>query len=149
MSTVPFRIIRARSHDRPAISRLIRSAKIASGFDGSLRNCWIAIAGDAIVGCASLVWHGPHTVILTHCVVRREFRHRGIGTFLVKRRLDEAHRRGKRLAALCTMYYQFRHYKKLGFRTVPRAHLPASVRDFSQFTAKRYMKCAVMLRVII
>jgi len=142
------RIIRARREHRLDIDRLIRRSGIATHLDVPIRNCFVAMSGSRIIGCAALQWYGTDVAILTHCVVERDFRHRGIGTELVRRRLHQARLSGKRTAALCTMYYQFRHYKKLGFRTCPRAKLPENVRTYRQFNAQRYMKCAVMVRFL-
>ena len=55
-----------------------------------------------------------------------------------------AKERGAKIVALVTMYYWFRFYKKRGFRTCPRADLPAVIKDYWMFTAPRYKKCAVM-----
>ncbi len=46
---------------------------------------------------------------------------------------------------LVSMYYHFNFYKHRGFRTIPRKELPADIIGYEQFTAKRYMKCAVMI----
>ena len=50
--------------------------------------------------------------------------------------------------ALVTMYYHFNFYKRRKFKTCPRKNLPESIRDYPQFTAQRYKKCAVMFRAL-
>ena len=140
------RIVRARSRHAEAIAALIRETGIGDIRPASVRpsRFWVATDHGTVVGCASIDWHGRDVAVLSSCAVKKPYRHRGIGTAFVNLRLAEARKRRKRTAALCTMYYSFRHYKKLGFRTVPRAQLPDTVRDYEQFTVKRYMKCAVM-----
>jgi len=132
-----------------AIAVLIHASGIGTVVgSASPRNWWVAMDGDTVVGCAEVTWHGRSAAILTNCVVVASHRRRGIGAGFVRVRLREARRRRKRIAALCTMYYSFRHYKRFGFRTMPRAKLPESVRTFTQFTSPRYMKCAVMVRAL-
>lgn len=142
--TVRFR--RGRSHDAKGIAKLIRGARIGelTAAQVTPQRYWIAEVDGRIVGCAKLDFHGREVAILNNCAVHKEYRRQGIGGAFIAMRLMEARRRGKKIAALCTMYYHFRHYKKFGFRTQPRAKLTESVRSYPKFTAKRYMKCAVM-----
>lgn len=142
-----FKILKADGRHRKDINRLIKEAKIGSGFQPNepIKNIWVVREEGKIVGCAGLDFHG-RTAILDSLVVEKEFRHRGIGTALIKHRLEIARQRKARLAALVTMYYHFRRYKKHGFKTCPRADLPESIKSYWQFTTKRFMKCAVMYR---
>jgi N-acetylglutamate synthase-like GNAT family acetyltransferase len=58
---------------------------------------------------------------------------------------EAARKRGLKVMTLVSMYYHFNFYKHRGFRTIPRKELPADIIGYEQFTAKRYMKCAVMI----
>jgi N-acetylglutamate synthase-like GNAT family acetyltransferase len=145
------RVIRARPKDKRAIAKLIKDAGIGPNKDGSepdIRTCrfWVAIARMQVVGCAGVEWHGRKAVILVHCVVREEFRKRGIGRMFVKVRMQEARQRGKTIAALSTSFRKGRHYRNLGFDVCRRALLPKEIRSFRQFTTKRYMRFWVMWR---
>lgn len=143
-------IRRGHLRDVRQINALVRASRIADQDFRCTgpRSYWVAYHGPTLIGCAKICWYRGVTAILEKCIVAEDYRRQGIGTKFVKLRLAEARRRGRRIAALCTMYYSFRHYKKLGFRTCPRAKLPDAVRGFRQFTAKRYMKCAVMIRAL-
>lgn len=138
----------ARERHRSAVNSLITSAKIGSAVKGSLKNFWIARIGKKIVGCAGCEILKNGAAILTYCVVNEEFRHNGIGTVLTTIRMDFCRTKGIRLLALATMYYQYDHYKKLGFRICRRKQLPPSIQNYWMFTAKRYKKCGVMIKYL-
>ena len=141
------RIIKADERHRSDINRLIKDAKIGSPLsrkDFAGEDFWAARINGKIVACAGLDFHGRDTAILTTLVVEKELRHQGIGSALIQKRLAVARERGAKIAALVTMYYWFRFYKKRGFRTCPRAGLPAVIKDYWMFTTPRYKKCAVM-----
>ena len=138
-------IIKADERHRAEIDRLVREAKIGDGMEGPIRNFWLAKIGDRVVGCAGLEFINDRAAVFTHLVVEKAQRKQGIGSALIEKRFEAARKRGVKALALCTMYYHFNFYKRRGFRTVPRANLPEDIRTFEQFTAKRYMKCAVML----
>lgn len=142
-----FAIVRADSRHKRAINKLIRGTKIGSGFKGPVpRNTWIAKTGGRIVGFAELEFIGKKAAILKGVAVDEEFRHQGIGSALIGHRFEVGRKQGVRVFALCTMYYLFKFYKKYGFKTCPREFLPEFLRSYPQFAAKRYRKCAVMVK---
>ena len=143
------KIVKADERHRKDINRLMRSAKIGCfGKNESIKNSWFVRHGGEIIACATLDFHGPDVAILYGIAVRREFRHRGIGSRLIQHRMNVAGTRGAKIVALATMYYHFNFYKRRGFRTCPRAKLPESVKNYWMFTAKRYKKCAVMYQYL-
>ncbi len=141
-----YKISRADERHRKDINRLCRKY-IWSELDKSepVRNYWIIRHRGKVIACAAMD-NFRGSAIFTSLVVEREFRHRGIGSLLIEHRLNRARQKGAKYVALITMYYHFRFYKKRGFRTCPRTELPESLKGYPQFTAKRYMKCAVMFR---
>jgi N-acetylglutamate synthase-like GNAT family acetyltransferase len=146
---VAFKIIKADRRHRRDIGRLIREAKIGSGSQSSIpAYTWVAKVGNEIVGYAGLDLVGDRTAILHGIAVKREFRHQGIGSALINRRMEFARQRGISVFALVTMYYLFNFYKKRGFKTCPRGLLPDFLKNYPQFTAQRYKKCAVMVNGI-
>lgn len=144
-----WRIFRADGRHKRDINRLIKTAKIGSGIKGPVpRDTWVARVGDKVIGYASLDFVGNKAAILEGMVVERGFRHQGIGSTLISRRMKVARRRGIKVFALCTMYYLFNFYKRRGFRTCPRDYLPGFLKTYTQFTERRYKKCAVMVKGI-
>ena len=143
------KILRAGERHRKEINRLIRKAKIGSGLDRNepIKNFWIVRNQNQVIACAGLDFYNDFA-ILTTLVVDKEFRHQHIGGSLIQHRLNVAKQSGAKMVALVTMYYHFNFYKRRGFKTCPRKDLPESIKDYSQFTAKRYKKCAVMFRTI-
>jgi N-acetylglutamate synthase-like GNAT family acetyltransferase len=141
-----FRIVKADERHRSEIDRLIKETRIGEGYeaDRPVRDFWVAKQGDRVVGCAGVVYFNG-IAILTHVAVEAELRRQGIGGALVDKAYDAAQGKGVKVVALITMYYRFNWFKKWGFRTVPRAELPAHIACYPDFTSKRYMKCAVML----
>lgn len=129
----------------PDINRLIMEARLMDHpmekLDGYF---WFIRIRNKIVACAGLDFYKKNGAVLTHLVVDREYRHRGIGSLLIAHRISEAKKRKMKIAALATMYYHFNFYKKRGFKTCPRAKLPKFIKNYWMFTAKRYKKCAVM-----
>lgn len=145
-----YRTIKADEKHRKDINRLIQQAKIGSGFgeEEPVKNFWIVKNPDGkVVACCGLEFYNGNAM-LTSLVVEKDHRHQGIGSALISHRLGIARKRKARLVALVTMYYHFNFYKRRGFRTCPRANLPESIKNYHQFTAKRYKKCAVMYRKI-
>lgn len=144
-----YKILRADSRHRADINRLIRGANIGSGLNPNepVRNFWVVKVDNKIVACAGLDFFND-AAILTALVVEKARRHRGIGGALIRHRLEVAKRRGAKAVALVTMYYHFNLYKRRGFKTCPRKNLPKNIKDYGQFTTKRYMKCAVMFKSI-
>ena len=140
-----FKIIKAREEHRKDISRLLRTTRIGSfGKHERIKNFWVVKMNDRIVACAGLDFFDKEIAIFTHLAVEKEFRHQGIGSALIRLRMDKAKKRGAKILAFVTMYYWFRFYKKRGFRTCPRKNLSENIKNYWMFTAKRYMKCAVM-----
>lgn len=140
-----FTIVKATERHRGDLDRLLKATRIADGFTGPVRNFWVAKCDGQVVGCAGMAFIPDNAAVFTHLAVLEEYRHRGIGAALVAKRFEEARKRGIATLALITMYYKFNFYKARGFRTVPRKELRADLLAFPDFTAKRYMKCAVMV----
>jgi N-acetylglutamate synthase-like GNAT family acetyltransferase len=140
-----YRIIKANESHREEIDRLIVEAKIGDGFEGPISNCWVAKIDGRVIGFASLDLINKRAAVFTSLVVEKPYRRHGIGSALIDARFAAARKRGIKVLALITMYYRFAFYKRRGFRTIPRAELPADIATYEQFTAKRYMKCAVMI----
>jgi len=140
-----YRIIRADRRHIPDINRLIKEAKLGDGFEINrpIKNFWIVRVNKIIIACAGMDFYGD-SAILTYCVVEKSFRHQGIARSLINHRIDVALNNQKKIVALATMYYTYNLYKKWGFRSCPREYLPESIRDYWQFTSKRYKKCGVM-----
>lgn len=143
------KIVKANGYHKKDINRLICEAKIGSGIKGSIpRNTWVAMLEGRVVGFANLDFVGKKVAILKEIAVDRAFRHKGIGSALINQRMYHARRRGVNVFALATMYYLFNFYKRRGFATCPRRFLPDFLRNYPQFNAQRYMKCAVMVKGI-
>jgi N-acetylglutamate synthase-like GNAT family acetyltransferase len=141
-----YKIIKADERHRADLDRLLKLTRIADGFGtGPVRNFWVAKCDGRVVGCAGMAFIPENAAVFTHLAVEEEYRHRGIGAALTAKRFEEARKRGITTLALITMYYSFNRYKRRGFRTVPRKELRADLLAFPDFTAKRYMKCAVMV----
>jgi N-acetylglutamate synthase-like GNAT family acetyltransferase len=138
-------IIKADERHRGEINRLITGAKIGDGVEGPIRNFWVARLHGRIVGCAGLDFINARAAVFTHLVVEKDCRRQGIGSALIAKRFEAARKRNISVLTLITMYYHFNFYKRRGFRTIPRKQLPEDIRSYEQFTAKRYMKCAVMI----
>jgi N-acetylglutamate synthase-like GNAT family acetyltransferase len=142
-----FKIVKANERHRGDINRLLRETKISNDYDGPLTNFWVAKVGDRVVGCGGFDVINDSAACLIHLAVEKEFRKQGIASALINKKIEEARKRDIHRLALCTMYYRFNFFKRRGFRVVRRADLPEDLKSYSQFTEKRYMKCAVMVNV--
>jgi N-acetylglutamate synthase-like GNAT family acetyltransferase len=141
-----FKIIRADARHRRDINRLIASANIGPPLRGPIkRETFIVRAGGRAVGFAGMDFVGDRAAILHGIAVEREYRHRGIGSALIRHRINIARARGIHTVAFVTMYYHFNFYKRRGFRTCPRKDLPEPLKSYRMFISPRYMKCAVMV----
>ncbi|TSC52337.1 MAG: hypothetical protein LiPW41_548 [Parcubacteria group bacterium LiPW_41] len=140
-----FKILKADKRHKEEIDKLIQEVRIGSGVSGSLKNFWFVRVNNQIVACAGIDCIDPQTAIFTHCAVRKEFRHNGIGSALINKRMEFARILEMKTIALITMYYHFNFYKRRGFRTCPRKELPDNLKNYWMFTARQYMKCAVMV----
>lgn len=144
-----YKIIRADERHRTDINKLIKGANMGNGLGKNelIKNFWVVKENGRLIACAGLDFYN-NSAILKHLVVEEEFRHQGIGGNLINLRLHAAKQRGAKIAALVTMYYHFNFYKRRGFKTCPRKDLPENIKEYSQFTAQRYKKCAVMFRTL-
>lgn len=140
------KIIKARKCHRRAINRLIVSAKIGKPITGSLKNFLVVKVEEKVVACAAYELIGNGAAVFTHCVVKRAFRHQGIGSALINHRMKICRKTKTRIVAFVTIYYLYNFYKKWGFKTCPRKLLPKAIKNYWMFTVKRYKKCAVMFR---
>ena len=141
-----FTIHAADTRHLPDINRLVVGVNIGSAMK-KLEGCfWFARLSGRIVGCVGVERISDKTAILTHLAVEKRHRRLGIGMSLHQHAIATALKEGVRTIAFITMYYHFNRFKKEGFRTQPRRFLPDDVRGHWMFTAKRYMKCAAMIK---
>ncbi|MBI2405985.1 MAG: GNAT family N-acetyltransferase [Candidatus Harrisonbacteria bacterium] len=140
------KVVRADRRHLAEINRLIVEAKIGDPLEGLKPASYIVRRDGKVVAFASLDFVGNEAAILEDVVVERGYRHQRIASVLVDHCIAVARKRGIRRFALCTMYYLFRFFKRWGFITRPRKDLPDDLKNYEQFTVKRYMKCAVMVR---
>lgn len=149
-----YRISRANKRHLKDISRLIVDTRIGKETlaeqvaEGLAQHTWFVRMDGRIVGCMGAEFIDRRTAILTHLAVSAEYRKRGIGMALFRHAVEFARRRGAHTVAFITMYYHFRRFKKHGFAVFKRCDLPEAIKAHWMFTAKRYMKCAAMLRRI-
>ena len=142
-------VLRANESHRIELDRLIKPALPHPGcVDGSIGNYRFVRINGEIVACAGYETYGKTVSILRQLVVRKDYRHRGIGAALVRFWMDQARASGAKTLALCSMYYHFNFYKRRGFCTSPRRLLPDSIREYPQFTSKHHMNAAVMFQMI-
>jgi N-acetylglutamate synthase-like GNAT family acetyltransferase len=142
---VKFKIVKASERHRADINRLCLETRISDGVEGSIKNSWVAKVGDRVVGFAAMEFINKRAAVLTNLAVEKKMRHFGIGAALIEKRFENARKHNVEVLLLITMYYHFNFYKRRGFCTIPRKELADDLRAYSQFTAKRYMKCAVMI----
>jgi|SRR3989344_2303056 len=146
MDSSKVRILRADRRHLKGINNLIVKTRIGSPMK-KLEGCfWIVKDGERTIGCMGAEFINTCTVILTHLAVDEMYRRQGIGMSLFNHALRFAESKGSSTAAFITMYYHFNRFKKRGFRTSPRRFLPEDVQSHWMFTAKRYMKCAAMIK---
>jgi len=140
------RIVQARNcWHLQDVNRLIFTSGIGEGnFKRLPPGFVVAKLNNAVIGCARIEMQ-PGFAVLESVVVEHSYKHKGIGSELIRNRLKYAVRQGRHTIALCSMYYHFNFYKRRGFHTIPRAKLPDNIRAYPQFVSPRYTKCAVMI----
>lgn len=140
------KIFKADKRHLPAINDLIVRTKIGSRMKKLEGEFWCLRLDGQIVGCMGAELIGNNSAILTHLAVNESYRRRGVGMTLFSHAIEMVRREGATTFAFITMYYLFNRFKKRGFKVTRRAMLPETVRNHWMFTAKRYMKCAAMIR---
>ncbi|MCH7759482.1 GNAT family N-acetyltransferase [Patescibacteria group bacterium] len=141
------KIKKADQRHRKEINRLIMEA-LGSRIKGPIKDIWFIRVKGEIVATGGLNFYQDQVAIFTHLVVKKEFRRQGLGSALIRHRMQVAEERGVSILALITMYYHYNFYKRRGFKTCPRKELPESIKNHWMFTVQRYKKCAVMYQHI-
>jgi N-acetylglutamate synthase-like GNAT family acetyltransferase len=97
-----------------------------------------------MLGCAALEKAGGYAVV--HSVsVEKSWRRHGIGTTLMRRCLKDAKSRGFQAIGLTTIFWNIRFFKRMGFRTVSREKLPASLQEHPDFSSRKFPYVTPML----
>ena len=147
-----YQISRAHRGNFPDIARLIVETRIGKETvkeqmkEGFPMYSWFVRVDGKIVGCMCGEFIDSTTMVLTYLAVNENHRKQGIGMTLFDHAIEFGRKEGKTVFAFITMYYHFRRFKKRGFSVYKRQDLPENVRNHPMFTAKRYMKCAAMIR---
>jgi len=126
-------IRRARVEDVPRLYDLINYyatqgdmlPKTMDHLYNRVREFNVAEARSEVVGCAALkvIWYDLAEVISV--AVHPDFQGYGLGRDLVKPLFDEARKLG--IPVVYTLTMQVGFFSKLGFREVPRLHLPHKI----------------------
>ena len=106
---------------------------------------WIAEWNSEVVGCSSLV-HVDTVAIFHSLAVKKAYRHRGIGSELMKLRLLDARATGDEIAVLMTMFWNVNFYRKLQFETTSRKSLPTVLRDHPMIFDAAFRRSTPMIR---
>ncbi len=90
-----------------------------------VREFKVADAGGEVVGCSALqiLWHDLAEIV--SLTVHPDFRGRSLGRYLVEAQMDEARQLGMPVVVALTLKPAF--FSRLGFREVPRLHLPHKI----------------------
>jgi len=126
-STLPTVTVRpARPTDREAIERLLAAADLPlAGVAEHLGEFLVAVSSGGIVGTAAVEpW--PPSGLLRSVAIHPSQRGRGLGALLTARAIERARSRGlTALYLLTTTAADW--FPRFGFRSVPRARLPAEL----------------------
>jgi len=91
----------------------------------NLRDYWIWEERKRIVGCVALHVNWVDLGEVKSLAVSRYYMHRGIGTALVKKCLEEANTLGLKRIFVLTFNPQF--FKKNGFKSIAKKKLPGKI----------------------
>lgn len=128
------------------INRLVLKTGIGSPLKKLDGKYWVAKMDNRVVGSIGATMIGDTTAILANLAVEQLYRKQGIGMSLFDHAVNHVRSLGATTVGLVTMYYHFNRFKRRGFRTMPRKFLSEPLKSHWMFTAKRYMKCAAMVR---
>jgi len=151
---LPFYIRPATEEDVSEILRLLVETKIADKMAGDLSDYLVACDSDGkIIGTAGIQGIEGSSliqsdVVLVNVAVEKPYRKQGVASFLIDVQVSRCKKLGAKTISLCTMYYQYRFFKKRGWVITKRADLPDPINTYWQFTDKRYKKCGCMVRVL-
>lgn len=116
---------------------------------GSLRlgEYFVALAGGEIVGCAAVhdLEDGGY---LYGLAVARQWRQQGVGSALVRVRLDHLRRRRVSWAVLLAMFWNVRFFRRFGFEPVARLDLPRPILRLSDFRNPVYRRSAALVAAL-
>lgn len=107
---------------------------------------WFVELNKKIIACVGVEFVDKNNAVITYLAVEKMYRKMGIGMTLFKYVLDYCGNNQVKRFGLVAMFYHFKHFKKFGFRTCPRIDLPKALKDHWMLSAKRYMKCAAMIK---
>ena len=138
----------ATTPDRAAIERLLTDAELTTHeLPDWIERFWIAEHDGAIVGVAGIELYADGC-LLRSVAVRPEWRGTGLGRTLVERALESAAEAGARQAYLLTLTAEA-WFPRLGFTTIGRDHVPASVRESGEFREACPASATVMTRPLL
>lgn len=132
VDSAPAVIRRATSVDFHAVSGLLTDSSLPlDGVPQSLDGFLVAESNGALVGVAGLE-SCCDNALLRSVAVRPEWRSKGLGRSLVERIIAEAEQRGIHGLYLLTTTAEH-YFPSFGFRAIPRAAIPADVRETEEF----------------
>jgi amino-acid N-acetyltransferase len=118
--------------DRDAIERLLAESELTThALPDWIDRFWVAEQDGRIAGVAGIELYADGC-LLRSVAVRPELRGTGLGRRLVERALEAARESGARRAYLLTLTAE-RWFPRLGFTTITRDEVPASVRESGEF----------------
>jgi amino-acid N-acetyltransferase len=123
---------RATEADWPGIETLLTETNLPlAGAPEALPSFLVAIRGETVVGAAALERYGT-VALLRSVAVRPDLRGTGLGQELVRRQLEIAPSEGvQRVVLLTTTAAEY--FPRFGFRTLPRADVPAAAQAALEF----------------
>ncbi len=123
----------ARREELPAVYSLLGRCHLpVHGLDGAHVHVFFVREGERIIACAAVEWYGART-LLRSVAVHPEYRHRGVGTALVRYVLHMIRQNGGREVYLLTTT-AVGFFRKFGFHIIPRAAVPPVVRQSVEFS---------------
>jgi amino-acid N-acetyltransferase len=154
--TAELTLRRARVADVPRLYELIsyyavRGDMLPKTLDqlyNRVREFTVAEAEGEVVGCAALkiAWHDLAEIISV--AVHPDFQGRGLGRRLIEPLLDEARDLG--IPTLFVLTLQVGFFSRLGFREVPRLHLPHKIwQDCTACFKQDYCDETAMVREVL
>lgn len=107
-------IRRATKEDKEPLQELQRRLNRPSRSDSVITEYFVAVSGQALVGCAAVRKQGE-IGYLYGLVVDKSWRRRGIGHSLTQARLDWLVKQDVALAFVMAMFWNVRFFRKHGF----------------------------------
>jgi len=108
------------------------------------RECWVATANGHVIGCSRIEIVGEYA-LLRNVAVEKVWRHKGVGSRLVKKCLLEIRAADRTMIALVTMFWNVNFFRRFGFRTVSRQDLHTQLRKMDVFSHPTYRFTTPML----